>query len=75
MWNELLRMLILAQTEQEKEITYVGLAIFGFFLFVLILDSMAKSKIIPKKGPMKITLIFMFIVVVIAVIVLHFVYK
>lgn len=75
MWNELLKALILAQTEQEKQMTYVGLAIFGFFLFVLIMDSLAKGKFIPKKGPMKITIIFMFIVVVIAIIVLTFIYK
>lgn len=75
MWIDLLKTLILAQTEQEKQMTYLGLAIFGFFLFVLILDSMAKGKIIPKKGPMKSIVIFIFVVVVIAVILMTFVYK
>lgn len=75
MWIEILQALMLAQTEQEKKITYFGLIIFGFFLFVLVLDTFSKGKIIPNKGPLKKIVIFMFVVVVIVVILLRFVYK
>lgn len=75
MWINLVQMLILAQTEQEKNITYVGLALLAMFLLVLFLDSMAKGKFIPTKGPMKQIIIFMFVVVLIAIFLLHFIYK
>ena len=75
MWNELFQVLMLAQTEQEKRMTYFGVLFFGFFLFVLVLDTMAKGKIFPKKGPMKTILIFMCVIVGIVAILLHFVYK
>lgn len=75
MLNEILKLFMLAQTEQEKRITILGLAIFGFFLFVLVLDSLAKGKIIPKKGPLKKIVIFFAVVAAIVFILLHFVYK
>ena len=75
MWDVLLQMLMLAQTEQEKRMTYFGVIFFGFFLFVLVLDTMAKGKLFPKKGPMKKILVFMCVVVAIVAILLHFVYK
>lgn len=74
MWN-LVQMFILAQTEQEKNMTYVGLACLAMFLFVLVLDSIAKGKLIPTKGPMKQIIMFMFVVVILAIILLHFIYK
>ena len=74
-WNDLFQVLMLAQTEQEKSMTRYGVMFFGFFLFVLVLDTMAKGKLFPKKGPMKTILIFMCVVVAIVAILLHFVYK
>lgn len=61
---------MLAQNESEKSLTIVGLALFGALIFYLILDSTIKGKLIPKKGPLRNFLIFIFIVVVIAVILL-----
>lgn len=75
MWIDFIKMFILAQTEQEKKITYVGLALLALFLFVLFLDSIAKGKVIPTKGPMKTIVIFMLVVVLLAIILVHFVYK
>lgn len=75
MINEILRALMLAQTEQEKKMTVFGLMIFGFFLFVLFLDSINKGKMVPKKGPIKVTVIFMLVVVAIVLILIQFVYK
>lgn len=75
MWNQIYQIFMLAQTEQEKKMTYFGLIIFGFFLFVLVLDSLAKGKIIPKKGPMKKIVIFICVTVALVLILLHFIYK
>lgn len=75
MINEILRALMLAQTEQERKITVFGLMIFGFFLFVLFLDSINKGKMVPKKGPIKVAVIFMLVVVAIVLILIQFVYK
>lgn len=76
MWNDLLyQVLMLAQTEKEKKMTYFGVMFLGFFLFVLVLDTLGKGKLFPKKGPMKTILIFMFVIVAIVAVLLHFVYK
>ena len=75
MWNSLFQALMLAQTAQEKKMTYFGVLFFGFFLFVLFLDTMAKGKFIPKKGPMKKILVFILVIVAIVAILLHFFYK
>lgn len=75
MWIDILQMLMLAQTEQEKRMTILGLILFGFFLFVLVLDSFSKGKLIPSKGPLKKIVIFIFVIVVIVAILLRFVYK
>lgn len=75
MWNEILKMLMLAQTEQEKRMTYFGLIFLGFFFFVLILDSLAKGKLIRKKGPLRKIIIFVAVIIAAAVISLHFIYK
>lgn len=75
MWNSLFQVLMLAQTEQEKRMTYFGVLFLGLLLFVWVLDTLGKGKLFPKKGPMKTILIFMFVVVVIVAILLHFVYK
>lgn len=75
MLNNILKMLILAQTEQEKRITSLGLIILAFVLFALVLDSLGKGKLIKSKGPLKSVLIFILIVVVIAIFLLQFIYK
>ena len=75
MWNDILKMLMLAQTEQEKRMTYFGLIFVGFFFFLLVLDSLAKGKLIRKKGPLKKIIIFLTIIIAIAVISLQFIYK
>ena len=75
MWNSLFQVLMLAQTEKEKKMTYFGVLFLGLLLFLWVLDTLGKGKLFPKKGPMKTILIFMFVVVVIVAIFLHFVYK
>ena len=75
MWYDVLKMLILAQTEQEKRMTYYGLIFLGFGIFVLLLDTLGKGKFIKKKGPLKKVLFFILIVVAIAVFSLRFIYK
>ena len=75
MWNDILNMLILAQTEQEKRMTYFGLVFLGFFLFVLFLDSMGKGKLIKTKGPLKKVILFVLIAIAIIVFSLRFIYK
>ncbi len=59
---------MLAQNESEKTLTIVGLALFGALIFYLVLDSTIKGKFIPKKGPLRNFLIFIFIMVIIAII-------
>lgn len=61
---------LLAQNESEKTLTIVGLALFGAFIFYLILDSTIKGKLVPKKGPLRNFLIFIFIVIIVAIIML-----
>lgn len=75
MWNELFQVLMLAQTEQEKKMTYFGVMFLGFFLFVLVLDTLGKGKLFPKKGPMKTILMFMCAVTLLVAVLLHFYYK
>lgn len=57
--------LLLAQNEAEKMITTIGIACFAFFIFFLILDSVIKQKFIPKEGPIRGFLIFVFLLAVI----------
>ena len=67
--------MLLAQNETEKSLTVLGVTLFGGFIFFLILDSIIKNKWVPKKGPVKKFLIFIFILVVIAVALLIIFYK
>lgn len=67
--------MLLAQNETEKGLTVLGVTLFGGFIFFLILDSIIKNKWVPKKGPVKKFLIFIFILVVIAVALLIIFYK
>ena len=66
---------MLAQNETEKSLTILGLALFGGFMFFLILDSLIKGKWIPKKGPVRGFLWFILIMVIIALIFLFIYYK
>ena len=66
---------MLAQNETEKSLTILGLTLFGGFMFFLILDSLIKGKWVPKKGPTRGFLIFIFIMVIIALIFLFIYYK
>ena len=63
-------MFLLAQNETEKNMTILGVTLFGAFLFFLILDSLIKGKWVPKKGPIRGFLIFLFSLAVIAIILL-----
>ena len=67
--------ILLAQTAKEKSVTVVGLAIFAGFIFFLIVDTTIKGKFVPKKGPVKKFLIFLFILVVIILFLLFKFYK
>ena len=58
--------LLLAQNETEKTITTIGIACFAFFIFFLIIDSVVKQKFIPKDGPIRGFLIFLFLLAIIA---------
>ena len=66
---------MLAQTEKEMQMTYFGLMFLGFFLFMLILDSMAKGKILKKKSPLKNVILVMVIIIAIVLISIQFIYK
>ncbi len=67
--------MLLAQTEKEKSVTIVGLAIFAGFIFFLIVDTTIKGKFVPKKGPVKKFLIFLFLLAVIILFMLYKFYK
>ena len=67
--------ILLAQTAKEKSVTTVGLAIFAGFIFFLIVDTTIKGRFVPKKGPVKKFLIFLFILVVIILFLLYIFYK
>ena len=75
MWNNFLKMFLLAQTAQEKEMTYYGLIFLGVFFFVLLLDTFGKGKFIHTKGPLKKLLWVFLIVIVIMIFVLQIIYK
>jgi len=62
--------LMLAQNETEKNMTILGVTLFCAFIFFLILDSIIKGKWVPKKGPLRGFLIFLFSIAVIAIILL-----
>ena len=66
---------MLAQNETEKSLTILGVTLFGAMVFFLIVDSLIKGKWIPKKGPVRGFLIFIFILVIIALIFLFIYYK
>ncbi len=55
-----------SQTENEKRLTILGLALFAGLIFYLILDSTIKQKWIPKNGTLRSFLIFVFILTIIA---------
>ncbi len=67
--------LMLAQNEAEKRMTKIGLAFFAVFIFMLILDTVVKNKIVPKGKPMQYFLIFMFIATIVALVLLLIYYK
>lgn len=66
---------LLAQTEFEKRLTIVGIALFSAFLFFLIVDSLNKGRFVPKKKIFRIFLIILFIVAAVAIILLMIYYK
>ena len=66
---------MLAQNSEEKSLTILGLALFAALMLFLIIDSLAKNKYIPKKGPIRGFLIFLLIVAVIVVNLLIIFYK
>ncbi|MBR7172573.1 MAG: hypothetical protein IKD36_02140 [Clostridia bacterium] len=67
--------LMLAQTAEEKSLTYVGLAFFAGFLFFLIVDTTVKGRFVPKKSVMRNFLIVLFILVIIIIFMLFIFYK
>lgn len=58
--------LLLAQTEQEKEITVIGITLLIGFFFFLILDSVIKNKYTPKSPVVRYFMIFLMIISIIA---------
>lgn len=67
--------LMLAQNETEKNLTKIGLAFFAVFIFMLILDTVVKHKIMPKSKPLQYFLIFLFVATIIALMLLLIYYK
>jgi len=63
MWIEIFQILMLAQTEQEKNITRFGLIFLGLFVGVLLLDAFSKGKLISTKGHLKKILIVVFVLI------------
>ena len=61
---------MLAQNEGEKMWTLIGVTFLGAFIFFLIIDSTIKGKFVPKKGPLRKFLTFLFLVIVVVVILL-----
>ena len=66
---------MLAQNGTEKSLTYLGVALFGGFMFFLIVDSLIKGKFVPKKKNVRAFLIVLFVVAVIAMILMFLYYK
>lgn len=66
---------LLAQNATEKSITLVSVALFAAFLFYLIIDASVKGKLMPKKGPVKKFVIYLFAIAIIALIMLIIFYK
>lgn len=66
--------LLLAQNAREKNMTVIGIAFFAGFIFYLIVDSLIKGKLVPKKGPIRNFLIVVFILTIIALILLFIYY-
>lgn len=64
--------LLFAKSNAEKKLTYLYVAIFAFFLILLIIDSTAGKKWITDKPLKKITWVLLF-VALIAMAVLYFV--
>ena len=58
--------LLLAQTEQEKDLTVIGIALVAGFFFFLMLDTIIKNKWTPKSPVVKYFIIFLFIISIIA---------
>lgn len=66
---------MLAQNAQEKSITIVGIALFAAFMFYLFIDASIKGKLVPKKGPVKTFVLYLFFIAIIALILLIIFYK
>ncbi len=66
---------MLAQNQAEKSLTILGVALFAGLMLFLLIDSMAKNQYIPKKGPIKGFLVFLFIAAIIIVNLLIIFYK
>lgn len=70
--NELIR--LLAQTEFEKNLTVLGVALIAGFFLILIIDALTKNKFVPKNKSMKGFIIFLFIIAIIVLILLFIFY-
>ncbi len=66
--------LLLEQTKAEKEFTIIGVSIFAVIVFMLLLDSVVKNKLVPKNKNVKLFIIFLFIASLIAIILLTIYY-
>lgn len=66
---------MLAQNAQEKSITIVSIALFAAFMFYLFIDASIKGKLVPKKGPVKTFVLYLFFIAIIALILLIIFYK
>ena len=67
--------MVLAQNSDERSLTLLGVALFAVLMLFLIIDSLAKNKYIPKKGPIRGFLVFLLIMAVIVINLLIIFYK
>ena len=66
---------MLAQNEEEKGLTVLGLALFAGLMLFLLIDTFAKNKYIPKKSPLRGFIVFLMLISLIAVFLLIIYYK
>lgn len=66
--------MILAQTEGEKRMTIISVALFALFVLILLIDSVTKHTIVPKNANVRLFIIFLLICTLLAIILLTIYY-
>ena len=66
--------MLLAQTEAEKSMTIISVALFAMFMLILLIDSVTKHTIVPKNSNVKLFIIFLLVCALVAIILLTIYY-